>query len=114
MVYLVKKKINGQIYLYLVESARVNGKAKWVWQKYLGPEKQIKATASQAGAANFTVTTYDFGLPVALMRVAEKLDLIGTIDRCTGKRDQGLSVGQYAAIATLNRCIKPLSKGRGV
>ncbi len=112
MVYLVQKKINGHVYLYFVESARVNGKAKWIWQEYLGPEKHIKATASKAGGANFTVTTYDFGLPVALMRVAEKLDLIGIIDRYTGKRDQGFSVGQYVAIATLNRCIKPFSKSR--
>ncbi len=53
---------------------------------------------------------YDYGLPVALMTIAEKLDLIGIIDRATSKRQQGLSVGQYVAIASLNRCIKPLSK----
>jgi hypothetical protein len=38
---IIKKKINGNIYYYYVESKRINGKPTLVNQKYLGTEKQF-------------------------------------------------------------------------
>jgi transposase len=111
MVYLVKKKIKGNIYLYLEESARINGKSKRIWSQYLGPEKDVKNISTLSlNIADLEIVNYEFGFPVALMQIADKLDLIGIINRATDKRNQGMSVGQYLAINVLNRCIKPLSK----
>lgn len=111
MVYLVKKKVKGNVYLYLEESARVNGKPKRIWSHYLGPEKDVKKISTLSlDIAEMEIVHFEFGFPVALMQIAEKLDLIGIINHATAKRNQGMSVGQYLAINALNRCIKPLSK----
>jgi len=36
MASITKKKIKGNIYYYVRESKRIDGKPKIVWQKYLG------------------------------------------------------------------------------
>ena len=41
MVSLKKKIIKGHIYWYAVEMARVDGKPKQIWQKYLGTAEKI-------------------------------------------------------------------------
>lgn len=110
MVYLVKKQIKNKVYLYLVESARINGKVKRIWQKYLGPEDSIKSAAINLSNEPEDIRLYEIGLSIPLMKIAQKLDLISIIDRNTTKRSQGISVGEYILIAALNRCIKPVSK----
>ncbi len=112
MVHLVKKSIKGNVYLYLQETARINGKSKRVWQKYLGPENKIKEQVDLRLNPEFTVTHFDFGLPVALVKIVEQLNLVEIIDRNTPKRDQGMSMGMYILFAALNRCIKPTSKNK--
>jgi transposase len=112
MVHLVKKLNKGHVYLYLRETARVNGRVKTVWQKYLGPEETVKS-AQVLGlneAVAPVIQTYSFGLPVALMQIADRLDLVGAINRATAKRRQGLSVGHYVTLAALNRCVRPVAK----
>jgi transposase len=112
MVHLAKKKIKGKIYLYLEETARVDGKSRRVWQKYLGSEQRIKEQLNIQLKSEFTVTNLDFGLPIALLQIAEKLDLVKIINEYTTKRDQGISVGKYILFAALNRCVKPTSKNK--
>ena len=75
MVYLTKKRIKNNIYLYLEETARINGKSKRVWSQYLGPEKEIKKWSYMGfDIEKLDIIYYDYGLPVALMTIAEKLD----------------------------------------
>jgi transposase len=54
----------------------------------------------------------DFGLLAAAWSLAQKLQLIDTIDRHVPKRDQGPSVGQYLLLIALNRLARPASKAR--
>jgi transposase len=110
MVHLVKKKIKGKTYLYLQETGWVDGKSKRIWQKYLGPEHKIKELTQIQLKPEFTIVNLDFGLPITLLKIAEKLDLVNIIDNSTAKREQGISVGKYVLFAALNRCIKPTSK----
>jgi transposase len=110
MPHLVKRIKKGNAYYYLQENQRVNGKVKRIWQIYLGSEKSFKEHTAMITAPTFTVTNFNFGLPVALMQIVDKLDLIGIVDSFAPKRKQGLSVGQYVVLAALNRCIKPVSK----
>ncbi len=114
MVHLIKKLNKGHVYLYLRETARVKGKVKTVWQKYLGPEESVKsAPAVSLNAGELpTIRTYAFGLPVALMLIAERLDLVAAINAAVSKRRQGLSVGHYIALAALNRCVHPVTKAQ--
>ncbi len=110
MVSLTKKTIKGNTYLYLRQNKWVDGKSKCVMQLYLGAEEDLKRT----GELRFThapeINTYDFGLPCALHQILQRLDLVRIIDESVPKRNQGISVGQYMAIAILNRCIQPCSK----
>jgi len=112
MVFLEKKKRGSRIYLYLVQKGRVNGKPKRLWQIYIGPEDKIKERGGVFTDHDFKAVVFDFGLPVVLMQLAERLDLVNIINQCTTKRRQGLSVGEYVLIATLNRCIQPRSKNQ--
>jgi len=107
MVHLVKKKIKGNVYLYLEETARINGKPTRIWQKYLGPEKKLKKQTELQLNPEFTINTLDYGLPMALMQLIKDLEIIEIINDCTSKRTQSLSVGHYIALAAINRCVIP-------
>ena len=48
MACIIKKKKKGRWYYYAAESARVNGKPRIVWQKYLGTVDAIVKRAEQA------------------------------------------------------------------
>jgi len=115
MVYISRRKKKGKYYLYLEESARIDGKPRKVWQKYLGPEEKLKdLTLSRLFAKQpnqINITTFDFGISSALWQISEEISLTTTIDRNTNKnREQGLTVGEYITIAAINRCCKPCSK----
>lgn len=113
MVYIEKKKISGKVYLYLAIRARIDGKSKRVWQKYLGPEDKFQEKARQMKLkldSDYDIKTKGFGLEYVLYKLAQKLNFEQIIDNTVSKRDQGLSVGQYMQIAVLNRCIKPTTK----
>lgn len=113
MVHIEKKVIEGKTYLYLAIRAKVDGKSKRVWQKYLGPEAsfQKKAEAMKLKLSkNYSITTREFGLELALWQIAEELQLHQIIDEITNKRAQGLAVSQYLVLSAINRIINPVSK----
>lgn len=114
MVYIAKKKVKGKTYLYLTKKERVDGKPRVTWQKYLGPEDSIHKMEKNIDAfrkkTEFEIK--DFGLPMALLTYAERLRIVDIVNSKTEKRSQGLSVGEYLLIASLNRCIKPTSKAK--
>ncbi|MBN1801556.1 MAG: IS1634 family transposase [Candidatus Lokiarchaeota archaeon] len=112
MTFLIKKKIKGNVYLYLARNARINGKTRRIWEKYIGPENNINEQTELLVDPEPSVTTLDFGLPIALMGLVKQLGLVGIINKCTSKRSQGLSVGHYMVLAAINSCVKPTSKAR--
>lgn len=114
MASIIKKKIKGQIYYYLVESKRVNGKPRYTNQIYLGKAadivdklKNIEEIQKPRKAAVFS-----FGIETAFLQLAERLDLVDTINRHAGKRSQGISVGEYMLLAAINRAASPVSKNK--
>lgn len=113
MVYLVKKRIKGQIYLFLEERAYIDGKSRRVWQKYLGNEKKIKEMGITFSPKKVKYKTMNFGGSAALWQVAQKIGLVETINKLAGKRrEQNLSLGEYMVINIINRCVSPTSKSR--
>jgi len=112
MVHLVKKVVKGHVYLYLEQRERVDGKSHRAWQWYLGREDKINQRDLFPLAGEFEITNLDFGLPVALMHIVNRLDLIKIIDSVVKKREQGWSVGEYVVLAALNRCIHPTTKAQ--
>ncbi len=109
MERLEAKKIGGRTYYYYSEWGWVNGKCRRLWQRYLGKLKDI-ACAVEHGRKPEYAEVFDFGLPTALWKEIENQDIVGHVDRLCPKRKQGLSVGQYVAVAAVNRSIAPVSK----
>jgi len=111
MATIIKKIKSGRPYYYAVESARVNGKPRIVWQKYLGTVESIVRRADQAKPPKPKETViFQFGAAAALYRITQMLHLTDIIDHHFPKRDQGPSIGQFITLAAINRAIDPRSK----
>jgi transposase len=110
MERLEAKKISGHTYYYYSEWGWVNGKCRRKWQKYLGKLGDIVKACEGGGKAPAYAEIFQWGLPSALWRECSLAKVIEKIDALCPKRNQGLSTGQYLAIAALNRAIRPQSK----
>lgn len=111
MPSLTKKLIRGRPYYYLRECQRVDGKPKIIWQQYLGSPAELVRRLQGGGPQKAVIR--EFGASAACLKMAQQLDVVGIIDQAVRKRStQGVSVGLYALIAVLNRCVAPCSKSR--
>lgn len=111
MASITKKIKKGRPYYYAVESKRVDGKPRIVWQKYLGTIEAIvnRAEDSKPPKPQHTVI-FEAGGIAALLRITQRLKLLKLINEVSPKREQGPSVGHYIILAALNRALGPLSK----
>ena len=111
MASITKKIKKGRPYYYAVESKRVNGKPRIVWQKYLGTlEAILKRTEDSKPKKPAHTVIFEAGGIAALLRITQRLELCNTINKIVPKREQGPTVGHYIILATLNRALEPLSK----
>lgn len=111
---IIKKKIKGINYYYYVESKRINGKSRYVNQKYLGSADKILRIAVDSGKSIQDQVLYahevQFGSVALLYDVASRLGVVELIDSVVPKRKQGASVGMYILTAAINRAVAPTSK----
>lgn len=112
MSSLIGKRIGGQTYYYLRESARVGGRPKIVSQRYLGKASDIAAALEGATVVPERTRHLAFGDVAAAWSVIERLGVARIIDEVTGPRraDAAASAGTYLALAALNRVVAPCSK----
>lgn len=112
MVSLIKKKIKGHIYWYAVKSARVDGKPRIVWQKYLGTAGDIAERITQEGRKeDIRIQSMPLGHVAALSRANEELHFVEIVNRNTRKRDtEGLTVGEYLLLQLIGRAEGQLSR----
>ena len=111
MACIIKKKKKNRWYYYAAESARVDGKPRIVWQKYLGTVDAIVKRAEQAAPPKpKEAVIFEAGGVAGLLGIAQRLGLVDLIDEAAPKREQGPSVGQYMVLAALNRALAPCSK----
>jgi transposase len=111
MASLIKKIKKGKPYYYAVESARVEGKPRIVWQKYLGTLDAIVTRADSAQPMYpKQAVLFEAGGVAALLRITQRLGLFDGINEVVPKRDQGPSVAQYMIMAAINRALDPCSK----
>ena len=112
MAYFHIKKKNNRPYLYVREMARVNGKPKVVWQKYLGPPERVKELVEQQGGQDVTFKVEEFGTLWAANLMDKDIDfakIVGQIVR-PDPHEKGPSVGEYFLYAILNRMVEAKSK----
>jgi transposase len=111
MASIIKKIKKGRPYYYAVESKRLDGKPRIVWQKYLGTVEGMVARAEGARPKKpKEVVIFEAGGVAVLLRIAQRLDLAGLINELVPKRDQGPTVADYLVLAALNRALSPCSK----
>ena len=111
MVSLKKKKINGHIYWYAVEMARINGKPKQVWQMYLGSAQKIVEMKKNSGLIpQIRLKSFQYKKTAALLSVAEELNFVEIVNKHTNKKEiEGLTVGKYLLLNIIGRCDGALS-----
>jgi transposase len=107
-----KRRADGRVYYYLVESARVHGKPRIVSQQYLGSAAEIAEKLAGAPAAAPVRSQHKrFGELAAVWSVIERIGVVEIIDRVMPRRaDAAASVGTYLALACANRIVAPCSK----
>ncbi len=110
MERLEKKRIKGHTYYYYSKWGRVNGKSRRLWQKYLGKPDDILRAVEGQGPRPHCAEVFRFGLAATLWQECQRANLIAHVDRHCAKREQGMSTGEYLALAALNRAIHPQSK----
>jgi transposase len=110
MERLEKKVIHGHTYYYYSKWGYVNGKSRRIWQKYLGKLEDIVKAVEGGGPAPQSVDIFQYGLPKTLWLECCRTKIIEAVNTLSPKRDQGLSIGDYIAIAAINRAMHPTSK----
>lgn len=110
MERLEKKKISGHEYYYYSAWGWKEGRCRRLWQRYLGKLEDIVKAVEGGGPQPAYAEVFEFGLTEALWGQAERIGVIEIIDELCPKRQQGLSVGQYLAVAAVNRAAEPVSK----
>jgi transposase len=109
MERLEAKRVNGHVYYYYSKWARKDGRCRRIWQRYLGKLEDI-VQAVDGGPQPTHAEVFQFGLPEALWQECIRAGVLDIIDRHCPKRTQGLTTGQYLAIAAINRVTCPHSK----
>ena len=115
MATLQKRKSHGQIYWYIVESRRVNGKPRPITLAYLGKAEDLLSRLNNSKA--FDVKSYSHGDTFALCQAAEELDVINIINKHIPNGKDGtrptrdnLTVGASLVLAAAGRVCRPTSK----
>jgi transposase len=112
MVSLIRKFVKGHLYWYAAKSARVRGKPRIVWQKYLGSADHITESMTQSHKTrDLMIESMPLGHVAALARANEDLHFIDIVDKHTNKKStDGLSVGQYILLQIMGRAEGALSR----
>lgn len=108
MASLVAKKKANQLYYYVVESARVEGKPRIVHQTYLGTAERVAALVKDRTApVPLSATSLDFGLPGALWRAALELGVFDLLVSLWPAPRSGPSPAHYLLLAAIHRICQP-------
>jgi len=108
MASLVAKKKANQIYYYVVDSARVDGKPRIVHQTYLGTAERVAALVKDRTAPlPLAATAVDFGLPGALWLAAQTTGLFTLFQSLWPPPRSGPSPAHYLLLAAIHRICQP-------
>jgi len=108
MASLVAKKKANQIYYYVVDSARVDGKPRIVHQTYLGTADRVAALVKDRTAPlPLAATAVDFGLPGALWLAARANGIFTLFESLWTPPRSGPSPAHYLLLAAIHRICEP-------
>jgi len=108
MASLVAKKKGNQLYYYVVESARVDGKPRIVHQAYLGTAEKVAALVKDRTApVPLSAASRDFGLPGSLWLAARETGLFALLESLWPAPRSGPSPAHYLLLAAIHRVCQP-------
>lgn len=108
MASIIHKKKANQLYYYVVESARVDGKPRIVQQTYLGTAERLAALVKDRTApVPLAATSIDFGLPGALWLAAQQTGVFDALESLWPKPRSGPSTAHYLLLAAIHRICRP-------
>jgi len=108
MPSLVAKKKGNQLYYYVVESARVQGKPRIVHQAYLGTaEKLAEMVRDRTAPIPLAAATREFALPVALWAAAQQTGVWDLLHSLWPTPRSGPSPADYLLLAAIHRICQP-------
>jgi hypothetical protein len=101
---IIAKKKAHQLYYYVVESARIEGRPRIVQQTYLGTAERVAARVKDRTAPlSLSATPLDDGLPGALWLAAQKSGVWEVLDSLWPKPRSGPSTAHYLLLAAIHR-----------
>ena len=105
------KNIKGHKYLYLIENKRIDGKVKQVRQICVGtPQKVYDLLHNNR---KLKIASFAFGKPAALLKAAEEVGLIQSINKRINKKNiEGLTPAQYFITIIIGRAEHRHSKNK--
>lgn len=112
MTTIRKKVIKGNSYYYLVETARVNGKSKTVWQQYLGTAAKIKLFFATKN--NLSIHSKIFGSVASMLSISEELEFKDIINKTITDNNYKLAIWQHILMQAICRFHKPISKKKSI
>ncbi|KKL68239.1 hypothetical protein LCGC14_2126980, partial [marine sediment metagenome] len=112
----VRTKYGKYTYICLGHNAYENGKSKRVWEVTIARKDKINEKLPEI-KRRFSKDPpkpqqFEFGLVYGLFSISKEIDLIEIINRCTSKRKQGFSVGEYITLLSINRAVALNSKSQ--
>ena len=108
MATIIAKKKANQLYYYVVESARVDGKPRIVQQTYLGTAERVAALVKDLAAPlPLSATSVEFGLPGALWWAARQSGVWEALDSLWPQPRSGPSTAHYLLLAAIHRICQP-------
>src|SRR5450755_3388918 len=108
MASLVAKRKGNQLYYYVVESARVDGKPRIVHQAYLGTADRVAALVKDRTApVPLSAASRDFGLPGSLWLAAQQTGVFGVLKALWPTPRSGPSPAHYLLLAAIHRICQP-------
>ncbi len=108
MASLIAKKKANQLYYYVVESARVDGKPRIVHQTYLGTAEKVAALVKDRTApVPLEATALDLGLPGALWLAAQQTGVVDLLQSLWPQPRSGPSAAHYLLLAAIHRICQP-------
>ena len=110
MASLQKYSVKGHEYYRIVESRRINGKSRPIPILHIGTREDLIQRLVNPSQGPMSIRSFQHGDVACLKAIADKLDVIGIIDRHVGKRRRAVSVGTSLLLAAINRASKPVSK----
>lgn len=118
MASIQSKMSRGHKYWYIVESRRVNGKPRPIVLEYLGKAETLLRRL-QGISENYTIKSYAHGAVVALLDIAQKLDVPTIINQHIKSNRHymadkpirhNLTAGITFLLGSIGRACKPTSK----